>query len=559
MTLQEARKKVKKYIDSVLSGKRCAGELEVLSVKRHIDDLEKDWEYYFDEKAAYRSIAFFYLLKHFKGEWAGREFELEGWQCFILWCVFGWKKKSDGCRRFNYADIEVARKNGKTTLAAGIGLYMLLLDSEAGAEIYSAAVDREQAKICWDAAVEIAKMSPDLRDELLFFKKSILLEVSASFFKPLSKDSGNKDGLNPHCAICDERHAWPTNEVFDVLKSAIGARKQPLILSITTAGFDTSSPYFKDLGVMTDILRGVKQQENHFIIIFQPDKEDDWKDVKTWGKANPNLEVSVSLEYMQNELNDAINKGGRTEVNFKTKNLNMWVDAPEVWISDDRIALCNRDVPDSDLRGLECYGGLDFASHVDINALALYFPSIKVVKLFCWVPEQKIIDDNDRADYRVWAEDGWLIKMPGEVLDTEQVTSDILRIVKDYNLKNLAFDPYKAYHGIIQGLDKGGLSDILDEYSQGIKNMSEPTKELERMILAEEISFLNNPVIRWMFGNVATYYDPNNNIKLLKNKSRNKIDGVIALINAIGGYMSVSASDNKGKIYQNHTLRTVKL
>lgn len=551
---------VYQYINDVVEGRRIAGELEILSVKRHLSDIKKSWDYFFDENAANKAVNFFKLLKHFKGEFAGNAFTLQPWQMFIVWVLFGWQKKSGG-RRFTYADISVGRKNGKTTFAAAIALYMMILDGEMGAEIYSAAVDKDQARICWEAASEMAKKSPALSKYLKFYRGAIVMESTSSAFKPLSKESKNKDGLNPHCAICDERHAWKTNEIFDVIKSALGARRQPLVLSITTAGFDMDSPYFKDLKIMSEILRGIKTQENWFIMIFQPDKNDDWKSEETWIKANPNYGISVSKEYMYAELEDAVNKGGTTEVNFKTKNLNMWVDAPDVWVQDDVIAENNKDTQESDLLGQVCYGGLDLASHVDINALALYFPDLpnKPFKFLFFVPESKITGNEDRADYRIWKEEGWLIVTPGDMIDIDLMIDIILKELRKYNVKNLSFDPYKAYHGVIQGLQNGGLSEVLDEYTQKIANMSEPAKEIQRLLLARGIDLMYNPVIRWMFRNVVMYQDANGNIRPDKRKSSGKIDGIIAMINAVGGYLSSEAENRSKQAYQSHNLRVIPM
>lgn len=553
---------VEEYINSVIDGSRIAGKYEILAVKRHLKDLKRskkgEFDFIFSEEKAKLAISFFSLLHHFKGEWAGQQFKLEGWQAFIVWCIFGWVDKK-GYRRFNYADIVVARKNGKTTLAAGIALYMMVLDGESGAEIYSAAMDMAQAKICWEAAREIARKSPAIASYLQFYQYSIIMESSASSFKPLSRDSKNKDGLNPHCAICDERHAWVTNDLFDVIKSGLGARRQPLVFSITTAGFNMDAPYFKDLRVMQDILKGIKEQDNWFIVLYQPDKGDDWKDEKTWIKANPNYGVSVSKSYFADELQDAINKGGTTEVNFKTKNLNMWVDAPDVWIPDELVSKNNFEFDLKELDGQECYAGLDLASHKDINALALYFPKVKTcpVKFLFFVPEIKILDNEDKADYRVWREQGWLVATPGDVIDIDIMSEIIMKELRKYNVKNLSFDPYKAYHGLIQALENGGMSDILDEYTQNIANMSEPSKEIDRMIRKQELNFLDNPVIRWMFRNVTMYQDANENIRPDKRRSSGKIDGVVSLINAVGGYISLNAE--KKEIYKEHTLRVVSL
>lgn len=553
------KEKALQYIDRVMSGDRVAGKYEILAVKRHLNDLRYATEkgLYFDEKSAKKAMTFFTLLKHYKGEWAGKELELEDWQCFIIWCVFGWYR-SGGVRRFNYANIEVARKNGKTTFAAGIALYMMVLDGEAGAEIFSAAVDRDQAKICWEAAKKMVEKSQALQKYLTTFTNSIIMESTSSTFKPLSKDSGNKDGLNPHCAICDERHAWATDDIFNVIKSGMGARKQPLIFTITTAGFNMESPYYQSRKIMIDILEGIKQQENEFVMIFCPDKGDDWKDPRTWEKANPNMNISVSFEYMENELNDAMNKGGTVEVNFKTKNCNLWVDAPDVWIPDDIIAENYRGVTDDDLIGMECYAGLDLAAHVDINALALFFPEMKAVKMFFWIPEGKVKEKEDKVDYRRWAEQGYIKITPGDVIDIDFQVADIEKICCDYKILNLAFDPAKAYHGTIQRLQDIGLDDILDEFSQGMMNMSEPTKKLEAYIRERALDLMNNPVLRWMFRNVIIYKDANDNIKLDKKKSTNKIDGIVAIVDALGGMMSKEA--DKGKImYRNHSLRTIKL
>lgn len=535
------KKKALSYIDRVISGERIAGELERLAVERQLRDLENATEMglYFDEKAAKIAMAFFVFLRHFKGEWAGNEFELEDWQCFIIWVVFGWKTK-EGRRRFNYADVEVSRKNGKTSFAAGIALYMLIMDGEQGAEVYSAAVDKEQASICWKAAKAMVELSPELSKYLKLWTTSIVMESTSSNYKMLSKETKNKDGLSPHCAICDEMHAWPTDEIYNLITSGMGARRNPLVFSITTAGFNMSSPYYSMRCHYVDILKGIKKEENTFVIIFCPDKGDDWKDPNTWYKASPNLGVSVYMDYMYKEFERAINKGGTTEVNFKTKNLNMWVDAPDVWIQDEKVLRCDYGTTDDDLLGQECWGGLDLASHVDINSLALYFPKLDVpaFRFYFWIPEGKVLQKEDRIDYRQWHKEGWINVTPGDVIDIDFMVSDISSVLKKYDVKNIAFDPAKAYHGVIQGLQKEGFDTILDEFSQSMMNMSEPTKKVEADVTSGAIDLMKNPVIRWMFRNVVVYRDANDNIKLDKRRSIEKIDGVVTMANAYGGYMS---------------------
>lgn len=530
---------VETYIKNVVSGKKIAGELEILSVKRHLSDLENSAKtgYYFNKNAALKAFAFFSLLRHSKGEFAGRPFELSDWQMFIVWCLFGWMR-SDGSRRFRYAYVEVARKNGKTTFAAAIALYMLVLDGEDGAEVYMAATTRGQARICWTEARNMVGKSSALTKKIQRWSHALTMESTLSKMEPLSRDSDKLDGLNPHFAVIDEFHAHKSDDLYNVLKSATGARRQPMLFTITTAGFDKLGPCFSMRKTYIDILKGIKEQENTFVIIFTLDEVDDWKDPKNWGKSNPNLGVSVKAEYLNEEFNSAVNRGGSEEVNFKTKNLNVWVDAPTVWIQDELVVSCRHGVMDEELTGQVCYAGLDLASHVDITALALYFPELKAVKVHYWIPEAKVEEESDRVDYKRWVAQGRIFTTEGNVIDIDAHVDQIYEIVKRYNCRNIAFDPAKAYHGTIQGLQKKGLNQVLDEFDQGIRSMSEPTRELERMVTGGEIDLMGDPVLRWMFRNAVAVKDANDNIKLHKAKSQNKIDGLIAVVNAIGGYMS---------------------
>jgi len=533
------RKKVKKYINDVLSGRRICGKLERLAVERHLADLENadKLKIRFDEVAAMRCISFFSILKHSKGEFSGKRFELEPWQMFIVWVLFGWKRL-DGSRRFRYAYVEVARKNGKTTFAAALSLYMMVLDGEDGAEIYTAATKRDQAKICWTEARNMVGKSPALSNKIARFQSALTMESTLSKMEPLAADSDKLDGLNPHFAVVDEYHAHKTDMLYNVLKSATGARRQPMIFTITTAGFDKTSPCFLMRRTYIDVLLGIKKQENTFVMIYSADEGDDWKDPKTWAKSNPNIGVSISAEYLEEEFKSALNRGGSEEVNFKTKNLNQWVDAPTVWIQDEKVRKCSHGTTDADLVGQTCYAGLDLASHVDINALALYFPELKAVKMHYWIPEAKMEENADRVDYKTWAAEGRIFVTEGNVIDIDAQVEKITEIVRDVNCRNIAFDPAKAYHGTVQGLQKAGLNNILDEFNQSIKTMSEPTRELQRLVESAEVDLMNDPVLRWMFRNAVAVTDANDNIKLHKAKSMNKIDGLTAIINAIGGYMS---------------------
>ena len=547
--------RVESYVEAVLTGELPSCQMVVLACERYRAD-QKRTDIRMDWSAVNRVVTFAKILKHFKGEFAGKPVLLEDWQLFVVANIFGWKLVATGKRRFTYADVYVPRKNGKTTFAAVIALYMLIADGESAAEVYSAAVDKAQAKICFDTSAEMIR-NCDLSEFARVFRKgSIVVEDTASSYKPLSKDTKNKDGLNIHCGICDERHAWKTNEIYEVLKTGTGARSQPLIFSISTAGTDTSYPYFSDLEFLRQVLLGIKEKDNHFIMLYEPDEGDRWDDPQTWKKVNPNFGVSLGEKYMADECKEAKEKGGSTLAAFQTKNLNMWVDAPEVWIPDDDVAANNAPFDEAQLAGAECYVGIDLASKTDLTATALFFPKFNVVKFLFTIPEAKIQDkgvENDVVDYRLWNEQGWITVAPGSALDDEWYLAQLFNALEPYDVKAIAYDPW----GMWQMKTKfGSYTDKLIEYQQSIRYMSVPTKDLEGRVLKHELNFLGSPVIRWMFRNVVIWKDPNANIKLNKAKSRNKIDGVVALVDAIGGWLNVTNGETK-EIYVDHTIRTM--
>ena len=540
---------VERYVSNVLDGRLPSCKMIQLACQRWCDDWQRD-DLYYDERCVDGFVAFSAQLKHFKGELAGQYIKFEDWQIFIAANIFGWKHKSTGKRRYTYADVFVPRKNGKTTFAAVVALYCMILDGEAGAEVYAAAVDREQAKICFEASKELLRGS--IFERLIkVYTGSIVYGRTASSYKPLSKDSKNKDGLNPSCAVCDERHAWQNNEIYEVLKTGVGARTQPLIFSISTAGNDTSLPYYSDIQVLKDVMLGLKEKDNHFIMLYMPDDEDEWSDPLTWHKVNPNFGISLSASYMENEFKEAQMKGGTTLAAFCTKNLNMWVDAPAVWINDDMVKANNADFDESLLEGEECYVGIDLASKTDISAVSFFFPRFKVLKYLFMIPDAKIEENEDRVDYRLWREQGYLKVCPGKVLDEDFFIGTLLKELDHYKVKCIAYDPWGMWN-IIQKF--GRYQEYLMEYQQSIRYMSVPTKHFESMVLKVELNFLNNPIIRWMMRNVVIYTDANANIKLDKARSRNKIDGVVASVNAIGGWLNLT-SGKTGEIYIEHTLR----
>jgi len=537
-------KPAEKYVNDVLSGKILACKFIKQACERYLQDLKTgmDRGLYFDKKAAFYAIGFFAFLKHSKGrQFAGKPFILSPWQEFIIWNLFGWKK-ADGSRRFRSAYIEVAKKNGKSTLMAGIGLEMLIADNEAGSEVYTMATNRDQAKIVFTEAKNMVNVSPLLKKQVTVFEHNIHILSTFSKLEPLSSDANTFEGKNPHCSIIDEYHVHKTSEIFDNSASAMGARVQPMQLVITTAGLSKIGPCYELHEVCLKILDGVLQDDTLFTMIFTLDKEDEWEDEKVWIKANPNMDISVSRTFMREEMKKVLNQPSK-RTNFLTKNLNIWTNARGVWIPDEKWIVCKTEKKPEDLLGKACFGGIDLASHVDINALALYFPQTGVpsdLLVWFWIPEGKLDSKEDGVNYRQWVAEGLIKTTPGNVIDIDTISADIIAIRRLYNLKSIAFDPARAYHGVIQNLQKEEIA--LSEFRQGFISMDAPTKELEKLVISKLLNHFGNPVLRWMNSNVDLKKDPAGNIKIDKQKSVNKVDGMVAAVMAIGEHMT---KDNK--------------
>jgi phage terminase large subunit-like protein len=557
-------RRAEKYISSVLSGEIDLSTTTRLTFLRHASDLlvapENGW--YFDKKKAERVFDFCSLLKHSPDKRSWVTFDPEPWQAAIIYIMFGWHKK-DGTRRFNYGYIEIPKKNGKTTFAAVFSNYLLFFDGEEEAEVYHAATVEKQAHICFDKAKRMIEKSPSLAKRARCLTNNVSIQATGSKMEPLGRDSESMEGINPSGAVVDEYHVftWKNNFVFENLQSATVNRRQPLIVIITTSGRDKDLPCFEYRNLCIDILKGIKRQDDTFAIIFTLDETDDWKNPDVWKKANPNWDVSVLPNRFEDEFKGALNSRTK-EVAFKTKNLNLWVDAPTVWIPDEKWIACSHGLKYDDLKGQLCYAGIDLASHVDINALALFFPNVKgrpALRMFFWIPQDKIKEKEDRVDYALWTKQGWISSTPGSIIDVDQQSEDLQRILKEYKVEGFAYDPYMAHHGIIQNIQKGGFPvQRLDLYQQSLKNMSAPTKEFEKIINSGDLEHFDNPVMRWMMRNIVILVDTNENIKPDKKRSREKIDGPVAAITAIGEYLTLTTGTGEKEIYNHgHSLRTI--
>jgi len=531
---------VTEYAEKVVKGKILAGELTKLACERHLRDLKtcKSRGLYFDEEAADHAIEFFQFLKHSKGEWAGCTFELELWQKFIVGSLFGWMRK-DGTRRFRTGLIEVPRKNGKSTLIAGIGLYLFVADGEPGAEIYSAATKRDQARIVWTEAAKMVKASPDLAARIRVYpgKGNMHIEATGAKFEPLGADADTMDGLNVHGALIDELHAHKNREVWDVLETATGARRQPLQIAITTAGFDQHGIGYEQHEYGTKILKRTIKDDTYFVYIACMDDDDDWTSVTTWKKANPNFGISVKEDDLKRKCEKA-KEIPAAQNNFLCKHLNKWTQQATRWIDlgiwDENASI----VVEEELRGRTCYGGLDLSSVNDITAWVMVFPDdddIETVDVLCrfFCPEARLYDPRNKYkdQYQAWAKQGFLTPTPGEVVDYAFVREQIIRDAETFDLVDMNIDRLFNSHQIAGELMDAGIKVI--GMVQGHLSYAVPMKEFERRLLSRKIRHGGNPVLRWMADNVAVREDPAGNLKPDKANSQGKIDGIVALVMAL--------------------------
>lgn len=539
--MSDPLEKAAQYGRDVINGKIKAGKLTRLAVERHDRDLKEaaNRGLFFCEESAWRILNTFSYLRHSKGEWSGKEIELAGWQAWGLACVFGWKHQDTELRRFRTIYEEVARKNGKTTKLSGVGVYGLTKDEEGGPEIYAAATKREQSRILFEEACRMVKQSRPLRRRLDVQQHRIVHATNFGKFEPLSADGNTMDGLNPHIALVDELHAHKTPEVWDVLKSALGARSQPLIWAITTAGFNKNGICYEVRDYAIKVLTGVIDDDSFFGCIYTLDDGDDWQDESNWIKANPNLGVSVSLDYLREQARQAAVMP-TAKTNFLTKHLNVWVTGESSWCNIERWMECGADYkPDEIIDPVQVYLGIDLASVSDIASIG----GIAILADGSWRTFGKhyLPEDTVNAGYRKtavpfrqWHEQGWMTLTPGNVIDYNWIKADILTMLEKWPVKEIGFDRWNSSQ-LVNDLMEVGAPMV--QFGMGYASMNAPMKELERRYLAKEIEHPNDPVLNWAMSNVVADQDPAGNIKPAKNKSSEKIDPAVALIIAIGRAM----------------------
>ncbi|WP_249976086.1 terminase large subunit [Vreelandella olivaria] len=532
---------------------------------RHLNDVKaskaKSYPYRFDRDKAERVCKFVQLLPHTKGEWArgNQRITLEPWQLFSLAMVFGWVRKADGLRRFREVYEEVPRKNGKSIKVAGAGLYAFCADNEYGAEVYCGATSEKQAWEVFRPALKMAQRLPSLRKRfgiVPWAKK--LQRTDGSVFEPVIGDPG--DGSSPSLSLIDEYHEHTDSRLYDTMITGMGARSQPLVWVITTAGFDIAGPCYEMRDRAIEMLEGISVDDELFAIIYTIDEGDDWTTDEAILKANPNAGVSVKLDYLRSQRDKAVARA-RLANKYKTKHLNIWVSSKGGFFNMEAWRKCeDRTLTIEKLQGVDCYYGFDLARKLDLTGMVRVFTKQIDGKAhyYCvgptfWAPEETVFNDEDRRTaerYQGWVEAGQLEKTEGAEIDYREVLAQATEAHEEAPAKESGIDPHGAAN-LSHQLDDAGMNPVTIQ--QSYTHMSDPMKELEAAILTGRFHHDGHPIMTWCVGNVVGKYLPGNDdvVRPIKQGSHNKIDGAVALIMAIGRAMN--AAQEGGSVLESLT------
>ena len=500
-------------------------------------------EFYFDDNEAFKVSRFFsQMLTHPKGgSGKPKPFILEPWQEEYVKNLLSWKHKSTGLRKYRTTYLEIPRKNGKTTLAAGILLYMLLVDKENGKEVYSAATTRDQAGLVYEIAAGMVSNSPMLKSRCELIKSKKRIVTADGYFQACSAEAGAIHGTNPHCVVFDELHLQKDREMWEAFHTGFGARTQPVFMAITTAGHDRSSVCWEQHEYSRNIIDGNIQDDSFYPLLFGAGQEDDWKSEETWAKANPCLDVSLNREYLRAECKQAQEIPG-LENSFRRLHLNQWTEQESRLIPMNEWDKCAASIEIADFDGGVCFGGLDLSSTRDVTAFVLLFPKADGVNVFpyFWIPEDNI---NRRAaqDQRVirsFADAGFVEVTEGNEVDVMHVAKRITEICAPFDVRRIGFDPWNAA-GPTQRMKELGIpEDVLIKMVQGTSTYNEAIKQMLSMLGSQRLKHDGNKVLRWMASNAAGLADSNGNLKFHKGKSGDKIDGMTALGMALALYIN---------------------
>ena len=505
-----------------------------------------DEQFWFDDAAATRAVDFIEkFCTHVKGELGGSPFILEDWQKNdIIRPMFGWKRK-DGRRKYRTCYVEIPRKNGKSNLSAAIALYLLFADNEPGAEVISAAGDRGQANIVFNIAQEMVQNNQALSRRAKVLRTSI--EYQSSWYKSISAESYTKHGLNCHGVVFDELHSQKTRDLWDVLTTSTGARRQPLVVALTTAGHDRTSICWEVHEYALAVKSGLIVDDTFLPVVYAADPDDDWTKEETWKKANPGFGSICKREYFEQMVSNA--KSNPSMVNtFLRLHLNIWTSAETAWLPDDVWMQGSQEIPWERLPLLKAYGGLDLASTQDLTAFALLFRDDER-QVFYLVVHQFVNSEKAHSkklsagvDYVMFARDGDLTITPGNVTDYDLVYDHIIDKAKKYDIQSIGYDPkFSAY--LVPKLEADGVK--MNQMAQNITTMNGPTKEFEMQVMRGNIIHGGNRCLRWQIGCAVVYVDVNENKRVTKEKVESrKVDGVIASIIAMNEYMHCLYNDD---------------
>lgn len=547
-----------KYARDVVAGKILVCRWITLACQRHLDDLRRQddpgFPYTFDPKRAEKVIKFLQLLPHTKGKWASKRelITLEPWQKFSIGVPFGWVRKADGLRRYRTLLIFVPRKNGKSIIGGGIGAYMFTADGEFGAEVYSGATTEKQAWEVFRPAKLMVERTPELVEHFgIEVNASNLLRLEdGSRFEPVIGKPG--DGSSPSCSIVDEYHEHKDTSLFDTMETGMGAREQPVMLVITTAGSSIGGPCHNLVRDAERMLEGVVDMPELWAMLYTTDPGDDWTTEEALRKANPNYGVSIDAGFLQARQRDAMQSPSK-QATFRTKHLNEWVGAKNQWMNMLKWGACPPRKPLAELEGRPCYIGLDLASKVDVAALVAVFPPHGDDPLWhvhgdYFIPESRVMEAEDvnAGRYRTWHTMGLLTVTDGDVIDFEEIKESLRGFASRFDLQAVAYDPFQATQ-LSQEMMAEGLPMI--EIRQQVQILSEPMKELEAKVLNKSLAHGDCPVMTWMMSNVVAKIDAKDNIYPRKERNENKIDGPVALIMALSrACLATNSTDLSGFI-----------
>lgn len=555
-----------KALDRLANDGRPKSALEMLCIERQMSDFRCGHErgLFWDESEAVRAVKYSALHRHWKRPFTGKPFILEPWQEELTVApLFGWyrakSRKDGGRRRFNTGYKEVPRKNGKTSESALFASHGLVADMEHGAEVYAAATKRDQAVILFNDVKNMMRQSSELVKRVKFWSHSITCETLSASFKPLSADHNSLHGLNVSRAIVDEVHSHKTRDLWDVLATATGSRLDPLILGITTAGFDRSTICWELHEYLRQILEGHHTDDSFFGYIACAEQDDDPFAPETWRKANPNFGISVREERLRDEARKAQNSPSY-ENTFRRLHLNQWTEQERRWLKMNLWDECGEDFDIGELTGQPCYAAIDLASTRDVNSLVLLFPREGgrfIAVPFFWIPESAHDDRGnlDRTQVVNWAQrkdrhgNPLIIRTSDNTTDYYRIADDVMGLSAKYDIRSLAYDNWGPASAFVQVLQQKGFPlELLREFRQTFSNFAAPCAEFERLVIAKKFVHDRNPVLRWMAGNVTIKEDPSGNIRPDKGKSSDKIDGIVATLMALG--MAMGAGEGSVSVYE---------